>query len=272
MSVRALDRSLVAALALGALATGCIVTPSGRTQLALYPEATLEAQATALYDDMLANQPISQDETARNLVLCVSNAITSTLPAGSPQYWQVTVFEDDTANAFALPGGKIGVHTGLLRVADNPDQLAAVIGHEIAHVLERHANARASNQAALEIAVSAGTEAVGAASDMSTAEVDALGQVFGLGAQYGAILPYSRSHESIADEFGLQLMATAGFDPRESVDLWRNMAAASQGQPLEWMSTHPSHGTRIEQLSAEMPRAMELYRRAQEAGRRPHCS
>lgn len=248
-------------------AAACTTTPLGRTQLSLFPEAELETQAAAMYDQMRSEQPVSKDEARTNFVLCVSNAIMSALPPGSPVRWQVTLFEDDSANAFALPGAKIGVHTGLLDVAPNQHQLATVIGHEVAHVLEHHANARASNQMAAGLAIGAASTALGG----NAADQQALAQVFGLGAQFGALMPFSRSHESDADLLGLDLMADAGFDPRESVDLWQNMAAASQGQPVEWLSTHPSHGTRIGNLTKRMPRAMARYQRAQEAGRRPCC-
>jgi predicted Zn-dependent protease len=250
-------------------AAACTTTPFGRTQLTLVSESHLESQASALYEAMRTQQPISHDDSKRSLVLCVANALTAVLPPGSPRRWEVTLFEDDSANAFALPGAKIGVNTGLLQVAQNQDQLAAVVGHEVAHVLERHANARASNRLAAEFAVGVSTVAIGGTA--STAEQQALAQVLGLGAQFGALLPFSRSHESVADKFGLDIMADAGFDPRESVQLWRNMAAASHGQPLEWISTHPSHQTRIADLRERMPRAIERSRRAQEAGRRPHC-
>jgi predicted Zn-dependent protease len=235
--------------------------------LALFPEAALETQASALYEKMRNEQTVSKDGDRTNFVLCVSNAITNALPASFPTRWQVTLFDDDSANAFALPGGKIGVHTGLLDVAENQDQLATVIGHEVAHVLEHHANARASNQLAAGMAITFGAVALGETQE----EQRALAQVFGLGAQFGALMPFSRSHESDADLLGLDLMADAGFDPRESVDLWQNMAAASQGQPVEWLSTHPSHGTRIANLTNRMPRAMARYQRAQQAGRRPYC-
>ena len=252
---------------LAAAAAACTTTPLGRTQLSLFPETDLENQASALYEKMRSDQPISKDEARTNFVLCVSNAITSALPPGSPTRWQVTLFEDDSANAFALPGAKIGVHTGLLDVAVNPDQLATVVGHEVAHVLEHHANARASNQAAAGLVIGIGTVALGG----SAAEQQTLAQVLGLGAQFGALMPFSRRHESDADLLGLDLMADAGFDPRQSVELWRNMAAASRGQPIEWLSTHPSHGRRIQNLTQRMPRAMARYQQAQEAGRRPHC-
>jgi len=259
-----------APLALLCLVVGlaaCTQTPFGRMQLSLIPEAELESQATALYDQMLTEMTISKDEAKRNFVLCVSNAVTTSLPAGSPTRWQVTLFEDDTANAFALPGGKIGVHTGLLKVAQNQHQLAAVIGHEVAHVLERHASARASNQAALQVVI--GTTA---AATIQDPEQQAAAVAMGLGlSEVGVLMPFSRSDESIADKFGLDLISDAGFDPRESVQLWRNMAAASQGQPIEFLSTHPSHSTRIADLSRRIPKAMVRYQRAQEAGRRPHC-
>lgn len=258
-------RRIAPAIALAMLAA-CTTTPFGRTQLMLFSEAQLESDATALYDQMLSEQPISRDEAKRNLVLCVANAVTSALPPGSPQHWQVTLFEDDTANAFALPGAKIGVHTGLLEIAQNPDQLATVIGHEVAHVLEHHGNARASNQAVAQMVVGAASVAAAGSEELAMAA-----GVLGIGAQYGVLLPFSRSHESIADKFGLDIMADAGFDPRESVKLWQNMAAASQGAPPEFLSTHPSHTTRIADLQRRIPKAMARYRRAQEAGRRPHC-
>ena len=260
---------LTLALVALTVATACVTTPLGRRQFTLYPEAELEAQAAAVYDQMRSEQPISRDQATIDYVLCVSNALTAALPPGSPRRWEVTLFEDDTANAFALPGGKIGVHTGLLRVAKTQDQLATVIGHEIAHVLELHANARASQKVLAGIAIEGATAAI--AGDQPSEEQEALAQVFGLGAHYGAVLPFGRSHETDADLLGLDIMADAGFDPRQSVVLWRNMAAASQGQPLEWMSTHPSHGSRIQRLEERIPDALPRYQLAQEAGRRPHC-
>ena len=178
------------------------------------------------------------------------------------------MFDDQSANAFALPSGKIGVHTGLLKVTSNQDQLAAVIGHEVGHVLAQHSNERMSTQ----MVVSQGVNLVGAIA----APQSALGQVavgaLGIGAQYGVILPYSRTHESEADKIGLDLMAKAGFDPRESVELWMNMnRAAGGGQSLEILSTHPSHETRIEDLNNRMADAMELFRQAKSLGKNPNC-
>jgi len=201
-------------------------------------------------------------------VQCVTQAVVRVLPERERnQNWQVEVFASEQANAFALPGGYVGINTGLLRVAQNQDQLAAVIGHEIAHVLARHANERASTQTATEF----GLSAISSAAGMQGPAGDTMMAALGMGAQYGILLPFSRSHESEADILGLNLMADAGFDPRASIALWNNMSAAGGAQPPVWMSTHPSHGQRIDGLEAAMDEAMARYERAHRAGRTPHC-
>jgi predicted Zn-dependent protease len=180
----------------------------------------------------------------------------------------VTVFQDKSANAFALPGGKIGVYTGLLDVAKNQHQLAAVIGHEIAHVQANHSNARLSTSYATQAGLSLVQVLAGAAGP----EKQQLMGLLGVGAQVGVLLPYGRSQESEADVLGIEYMARAGFDPRESVALWQNMSRAGGQQPPEFLSTHPAHGTRIEQLNAHMSKALALYKQAQARGRTPDCS
>ncbi len=197
-------------------------------------------------------------------VHCVADAITREVGGE----WEVVVFKDETPNAFALPSGKIGVHTGLLKVAENQDQLAAVIGHEIGHVQAQHSNERVSQK----MAISNGLKMIQAISvPESILGQKALG-LLGVGAQYGIILPFSRTHEAEADQIGLDLMAKAGFDPEQSVDLWRNMDRAGKGgQPPEFMSTHPSHESRIKGLNDRMTIAAPLYRQAQAFGKRPKC-
>ena len=187
--------------------------------------------------------------------------------AGSRRGKEVLVFSDETPNAFALPGGKIGVHTGLLAIAEDQDQLAAVVAHEVAHVLANHGNERMSQQQAasgvmdLVGAMAAGGETGGL-----------LVAALGAGAQYGVLMPYSRSHESEADLYGLELSAAAGFDPRASVALWQNMDAASKGQrPPELLSTHPDPGTRIRDLKRKIPEVMPAFQAAEAAGRRARC-
>ena len=167
--------------------------------------------------------------------------------------WEVQVLDSPQVNAFALPGGKMAVYTGLVPVAGNADAMAAVMGHEIAHALQRHGAQRMTEQKLAQIG-----QVAGAASGMDPGQMQAVMAVYG----YGRALPYARKHETEADYVGLMLMAAACFDPREAVPLWRRMAEAGggQGQP-EFASTHPNPGTRIENLQALMPKAMEYRER-----------
>jgi predicted Zn-dependent protease len=185
-----------------------------------------------------------------------------------PNTWEVQVFEDKNVNAFALPGGKIGVYTGLLNVAKTPDQLAAVLGHEVSHVIAEHGNARMSAALATQAGLTA-AEIYAASSGNDQAQILGL---LGLGAQVGILLPYSRSQESEADLLGLDLMARAGFDPRQAVALWHNMAQAGGEQPPEFLSTHPSHENRIEDLKKRMASDLKRYRQARAQGNTPSCS
>ena len=159
------------------------------------------------------------------------------------------------------------VNSGLLKVAQNQHQLATVIGHEIAHVLAHHSNERVSQQFAVE----QGLGLVNALSNPQTGTGRTLMGLLGVGAQYGILMPYSRTQEAEADRVGLELMAKAGFDPAESIRLWRNMSAAAGAQPPEFLSTHPSHDTRISGLSAILPNAQRLQATANSQGRRPTC-
>ncbi|MDQ2694768.1 MAG: M48 family metallopeptidase, partial [Pseudomonadota bacterium] len=204
---------------------------------------------------------------ANAIVRCVAGAIVNEVQGG-PRSWEVAVFQDGSANAFALPGGKIGVNTGMFKVARNPDQLAAVIGHEVGHVLAQHSNERLSQQFAVQAGLSLADAVAGQYAALPREQL--LG-VLGLGAQLGILLPYSRTHESEADVIGLNLMARAGFDPRQSIGLWQNMARSGGGQPPEFMSTHPSHGTRLQDLQAAMGPALQTYERALAQGKRPRC-
>lgn len=265
-----LKRTLTAAtiVATALIVVACTTSPTGRSQLHFFPEDQLEAMGAQAYSQMKEQTPTLESGPRVAYVQCVASAIVSALPGASPSEWEVTVFQSEAVNAFALPGGKIGVYTGLLEVAEGPDQLAAVLGHEVGHVLADHANARlstrfATNAGVTLLAILAGTQLEG---DQRAALA-----LLGLGAQVGILLPYGRSQESEADIIGLELMAKAGFDPRESVALWRNMAEAGGGAPPEFLSTHPSHATRIDTLSSNMDEAVQLYQQAQASGRTPDC-
>jgi predicted Zn-dependent protease len=256
---------IVAGLALGIAA--CATSPLGRSQLNLFSDAQMDRLGATAYAEIRQSTPVSRDRRARRFVRCVSEAVTDV--AGSPgERWQVTLFEDPSANAFALPGGKIGVNTGLLEVARNQDQLATVIGHEVAHVIARHGAERMSQ----EFATKAGLDLARALSGAPSPTRNAIFGALGVGAKFGILLPYSRTQESEADLLGLDLMAKAGFDPRESVELWQNMERAGGRARPEFLSTHPSSGTRIADLQARIPQAMRLYQQARQAGRRPRCA
>lgn len=261
-------KTCMATVAAIASLTACATSPTGRHQLLLKDDNQLN-QAGAMAFSQYQQQLPTVAGTNLNYVQCITDHLIAVLPPEQRNLdWQVKVFESEDANAFALPGGYVGVNTGMFKIATNQDQLASVIGHEIGHVWARHANARASTQTLTQVGLSAGSIALGA---NGVAGSDQIMAALGMGAQYGILLPFSRGDESEADLIGLQLMAEAGFDPRASVDVWRNMEAAGGGQPPEWASTHPSHGTRIAELEANMADAMSRYQQARAAGHTPNC-
>lgn len=267
-SPRALRRLLpLAALAASVTLSACASSPLGRSQLTLYSDQELEKMGEASFSKYQQELPVVEGRQDA-YVSCVADALTAKVPASyGISGWQVKVFEDDSANAFALPGGYIGVNTGLLEVAENQDQLATVIGHEIAHVLARHANERVSTQSL----TSAGLSLTQALAGLEGTGGDQLMGLLGMGAEYGVLKPFSRSHESEADLLGLDLMAEAGFDPRASIKLWANMNAAGGAQPPVWMSTHPSDEQRMAALNERLETALPTYQQARAAGEKPNC-
>jgi predicted Zn-dependent protease len=254
-------------IALSVALAACTTSPTGRQQLTLVSEEQLDQmgrQAFAKYQQELPAAGPAEQQYAR----CVGSALVSVLPERERnRNWQIRVFQSADANAFALPGGYMGVNTGLLDIARTQDQLAAVIAHEIAHVMARHANERVSTQTATQMGLSVLSSASGLEGPAGRQLMGALG----MGAQYGILLPFSRRHESEADVIGLQLMADAGFDPRASLALWDNMSASGGAQPPAWMSSHPSHGQRVDGLRARMDSALARYEQARRAGRNPNC-
>jgi predicted Zn-dependent protease len=263
---------LLILIAIVVLISACSTSPMGRKQFIMIGDDQMNKMGITSFQKMKTSTKISHDQRAQRYVKCVANAIINELPANwRVQPWEVVVFQDDTANAFALPGGKIGVHTGLLKVAKNQDQLATVIGHEVAHVLSRHGAERVSQQMGLQVALQA-TDAISRSKMDSSGQQKVLMSALGLGAQFGVLLPFSRTHESEADLYGIDLMAKAGFDPRQSINLWQNMAAASGGKrPPQFMSTHPNPDKRIEKLNNYMPHALSLAQQAHQAGKSPRC-
>ncbi len=248
------------------LLASCATSPTGQRQLLLFPDSEIAKMGATAFDETKKKTPQSKDARVVAYVQCVATALTRQV--GSNTQWEVQVFESPEINAFALPGGKIGVYTGILKVASNQHQLAAILGHEVEHVLANHGNARISAAYATQGALTLTQALAGAPSPMK----DQLLGLLGVGAQYGVLMPYGRGQETEADVLGLDLMARAGFDPREAVQLWRNMSRAAGGKsPPSFLSTHPAHEARIQVLTQRMPEAMMLYQAARQSGRRPDC-
>ena len=246
------------------LLTACVTSsPTGRHQVLLFDGTEMSQLGVQSFEEMKKNEKISTDSKVNSYVECVSKTITDTLGKQSDfDQWEVVVFDSPQVNAFALPGGKIGVYTGLLQVAKNQDQLATVIGHEIAHVQANHSNERLST-----------SQLMGYGTDISKAFIEgseyqeAGMAALGLGVQYGVTMPYGRAQESESDILGLHLMNDAGFDAQQSVELWKNMSVASGGdEPMEFLSTHPSNTTRIKNLEKELKKLVKSSRKS------PSCS
>jgi predicted Zn-dependent protease len=245
------------------IALECKTSPTGRRQFLINNDADMNQMGAQAFEELKTKTPIERGAGVNAYVKCISYAsIKEAVDTTGVTEWEVVVFRDNAINAFALPGGKIGVYTGLLTVADTPDKLAAVIGHEIGHVIARHGNER----------VSQSTIAGGSIAVLQSLGKEGLAGALGAGAQFGVILPFSRKHETEADLIGLEIMAKAGFNPQASVSLWEGMKEASGGnKPHELMSTHPSDDRRIKDLQDKMPQALAHYATAKKLGKNPKC-
>ncbi len=246
-------------------ATACTTVPhTGRSALHLVPESELESQAALQFNQLKQETPISTDPTYNAMLRRVGERIADVaapdMPTANPD-WEFVVFDDDSQlNAFAMPGGKVAVYTGIFRIAKTDDDLAVVVGHEIAHVVARHGNERVSQQIAAGV-IGAGL-AVGT-HDMDSGERAAILAAYGAGASLGVLLPYSRTHETEADRIGLIYSAKAGYNPMAAIEFWELMEAESSGgAPPEFLSTHPAGTTRINNIKRQLPEVMPLYREA----------
>ena len=209
------------------------------------------------YQEVLRKSKVSADPAMNDLVRRVGTRIAAA--TGKADYqWEFKVIEDPQANAFCLPGGKVAVYTGILPITRDEAGLAAVLGHEVAHAIARHGGERVSQELVVQVGL-AGTMAALANRDPKT--VQSVGALLGAGAGVGLLLPWGRGQESEADHLGLIYMAKAGYDPHAARDLWIRMGEASKGQgrPPEFLSTHPSAATRIKQIEAWLPEAMQYY-------------
>ncbi|MGH8726926.1 MAG: M48 family metallopeptidase [Burkholderiales bacterium] len=259
-------RVVLAAVMSAAILAGCAEAPiTGRNQLIVVPEAQVSQMGLQTFQEILKKEDVSNDSKLNALVQKVGARIAQAVDAGVK--WDFVVFNDDKqVNAFALPGGKVGVYSGLFKVVNGEAELAAVIGHEIAHVTAKHGAERLSQGIVAQAGLAATAIAL---SNRDPTTVQLVTTALGAGTTVGVLLPYSRLQESEADKLGMIYMAKAGYDPRAAKDLWVKMAKASQGQarPPELLSTHPASETRIAQIENWMPEALEHYKDGRQSGR-----
>lgn len=256
------------------LLVGCETNPyTQRSQLLLLPADYMNQMGAAQYTEVLedpkviiSNNPKEIEPVKRVAARIIEAAKRSKYAQAAKNFkWEVTVIKDDeTKNAWALPGGKIAVYTGIFPIAKNEAGLAAILGHEVVHALAQHGGERMSQGLVAQLGMTAAAIAI------STQGTNpALGQLamqaVGLGLQAGVLLPFSRKHESEADYIGVLLAANAGYDPQEAIHIWERMAASTQGAPPEFLSTHPANETRIADLKGWMPEALALYEKSSKA-------
>jgi predicted Zn-dependent protease len=251
-----------------ALLAACVTSPTGRSQLMMVSDSQMSQMGLSAFNDMRKQGKFVDAPRERAYAVCVSNALIAVLPPPwNTQQWEVQIIGDDSANAFALPGGRIGVNRGMFKLASNQDQLAVVLGHELSHVVARHGAERVSDNMAAQAAVAAGTVYAGSrGTDAGNAAA-----LLGVGAQVGMLLPFSRIQESEADTLGQRYMAQAGFDPRAAVTLWEKMGAQGGSKPPAFLSTHPSSGNRAQALDRQAQQLLPVYQQARASGRAPDC-
>ena len=266
LSMTGSARVVCAAVAL-VLVAGCTVVPiTGRHQLSLVPQSDLIGMAARDYEQFVAESTVSGDAGARNMVAEVGGRVAGAASGFMREHgmdyelshydWEFQLIEDEAANAFCMPGGKIVVFSGLIPLAESEEGLAVVVAHEVAHAVANHGGERMSQLLLAQL----GGMALSKAIEEKPEQTRNLAMLaYGIGSQVAVLLPYSRQHESEADRIGLLLMARAGYDPRQALQFWQRMAAQSEGQPPEFLSTHPSHATRIEDIRSHMPEAVAIY-------------
>jgi predicted Zn-dependent protease len=247
----------------------CSVVPfTGRKQLSILPESEMITMGLASYQEFLKENPVSSDRSnaaiVREVGSNISSAVNSYFSSNNMAdrlegyKWEYTLVDSKVPNAFCLPGGKVVVYSGILPITRDENGLATVISHEIAHAVARHGNERMSQQLLVQFGGIALSEAVKTKPEETKGIYNT---VYGIGAQMGVMLPYSREHEYEADQMGLIFMAMAGYNPEEAVGFWERMSAAGGGAPPEFLSTHPSNDNRIRKIKSALPEAMKYYKK-----------
>ena len=239
------------------LSSACVTNPeTGSSGFNIMPDSVMNNLGAQAFNDVIQQSPISRDRRMTEIVTRVATRIAQ--QTNEDFDWQVRLVDNQQANAFVLPGGKIVVYTGILPICENEAGLAFVMGHEVGHAVARHGSQRMSQNVGLQVALGVADASLG-----NSQSKGVIMGALGAGAQYGVLLPFSRGHESDADHTGIRYMARAGYDPSVAPSFWQRMARQSGGeQPPEWSSTHPSHDTRTARLNELLPEAIELYEKA----------
>lgn len=249
------------------LLSGCNKVPiSGRSQLNLVSDSEVLQSSLASYREYISKAPKSTQTVKCEQVTRVGKKIAAATEAYLNSHgmsdqvknfaWEFNLVKDSQLNAFCMPGGKIVVYEGIMNIIGSDDELAVVLGHEVAHAVAKHSNERLSQQKALEY----GGAILGAITQNASQNTQTIAsQVFGLGANYGVMLPFSRKHETEADDIGLVLMTMAGYNPDCALTFWQKMSANSSNTKAEFMSTHPSDATRISNLQKQLPKVKQEY-------------
>ena len=242
--------------ATGVMLLSCQTVPiTGRHQLNLISSHDEIKLGESAFKDVMKKSTLSRDAASTGMVRRVGQRIAAV--ADRPDYrWEFNLVEEKTPNAFCLPGGKVVVYTGILKYTQDENGLAVVMGHEISHALAHHGAERMSQGMLAEIAETGAALVLGKGDPQTS---DAIQRAFGIGAEYGVLLPFSREHESEADHIGLYLMSEAGYDPRGAVAFWNRMMKAGGGKPPEFLSTHPSDEHRVRQIENWLPEVVPIY-------------
>jgi predicted Zn-dependent protease len=257
-------------LGLIVILTACSTSPTGRSRLMMVNEASIVPMAAQSFTAMKEKETVSKNVAVNQYAQCVVQPLMMEAQTryGLPVTgWEVVVFDSEMVNAFAMPGGKVGIYTGLMDLAETPDQLAAVMGHELAHVVAKHSAERLSNAQLTALGVTAAGVAL-SDNDHQRAIMAAVG----IGAQVGIMLPFSRVHEMEADQMGQELMARAGFDPSQAIRLWELMGKSGGPRPPELLSTHPDPDNRAGRLQKGLSVTQPLYQQAKQFGKNPRCT
>jgi predicted Zn-dependent protease len=268
--MRKITKSLLAVLSAALIYQACTIVPlTGRKQLNLMPESEMISMSLTNYNDFMKVNPPSADkknsqmvkEVGTNISAAVIKYFTDNNLADrlNGYQWEFNLVKNDSVpNAWCMPGGKVVVYSGILPYTKDANGLAVVLSHEIAHAVARHGNERMSQELIAQFGSVAMNEVIKEKPEQTKAIFNG---AYGLGAQYGVMLPYSRDHELEADKLGLIFMAMAGYDPSSAIVFWERMRSMGGQKPPEFMSTHPSDATRINKIKAALPEAQKYYKK-----------